>query len=99
MLLISNAENSTFLRFKYYTENIALGKVASQSSTCYGGAAGRAVDGNDHTNYYSNSCSHTCDVAPDWWRVDFGVSALVHSVKITNRGKATIYQDKVTLIT
>ncbi|XP_065055107.1 uncharacterized protein LOC135683702 [Rhopilema esculentum] len=73
-------------------ENIASGKVASQSSTCYEGAASRAVDGNDQTNYDLFSCSHTCSIAPDWWRVDFGGSAFVHSVKITNRGDCCGYR-------
>eukprot|EP00795_Rhopilema_esculentum_P015078 gene15078-6245_t len=76
-------------------ENIASGKVASQSSTCYEGAASRAVDGNDQTNYDLFSCSHTCSIAPDWWRVDFGGSAFVHSVKITNRVSkgTTLYRE------
>ncbi|XP_065054722.1 fucolectin-4-like [Rhopilema esculentum] len=68
-------------------ENIALGKDASQSTSRLDGIASNAVDGIDTTNYNAGSCTHTLDIAPDWWRVDFGKNAVVHSVKITNRGE------------
>ncbi|XP_065055022.1 uncharacterized protein LOC135683639 [Rhopilema esculentum] len=67
-------------------ENIAFGRTASQSSTYSDGIANIAVDGNDATNYKAGSCSHTSNTFPHWWRVDFGKTAVVHSVKITNRG-------------
>ncbi|XP_065054823.1 uncharacterized protein LOC135683490 [Rhopilema esculentum] len=67
-------------------ENIALGRNASQSSTWLEGIASKAVDGNDTRNYNAGSCSHTSNTVPLWWRVDFGKTAVVHSVKVTNRG-------------
>ena len=67
--------------------NIALGKSAKQSTTIGGRGASRAVDGNTATSYYSGSCTHTDPFSSGWWRVDFGKTARVYSVKITNRSK------------
>ena len=62
-----------------------MGKAALQSTMCASGYAARAVDGNTASSYPSASCTHTC--SSGWWRVDFGKTARVHSVRITNRGK------------
>ena len=40
-------------------QNVALKKKASQSSTDFGGAAARAVDGNTDGSYSSNTQTHT----------------------------------------
>ncbi|XP_065051586.1 uncharacterized protein LOC135681186 isoform X2 [Rhopilema esculentum] len=66
--------------------NIALGKATAQTSTCSYGYSPRAVDGDTRTSWIYDSCTHTCEGTSNWWRVDFGKSSLVHSVKITNRG-------------
>ena len=69
------------------TENIALGKSTSQSTTCHDGLSSRAVDGNSSTTFADQSCTHSCSDEPgDWWMVDFGATANVHFIKITNRG-------------
>ena len=74
---------------KYFHKgNIALGKTTAQTSTCSGGYSPRAVNGDTRTNWIYGSCTHTCGGTSNWWRVDFGKSSLVHSVKITNRGQA-----------
>jgi len=52
---------------------------ASQSSTCHGGGANRAIDGNTNGNYYSNSVQHTCNEAQAWFQVDLGAN-LVHTI-------------------
>ena len=68
--------------------NIALRKPTSEGPGSWGTPCpGCAVDGNTNTNLFAGSCSHThcCSVLP-WWRVDFGKTAFVYSMKITNRG-------------
>ena len=69
-----------------FSANIALGKSTAQSSTVNYAYASRAVDGNTATSWGSGSCTHT-NSESGWWRVDFGKTARVHSVRITNRGK------------
>ena len=66
--------------------NIALRKPAIQSTTGYGGVAGRAVDGNSNPSYGGGSCTHTHRQKGAWWRVDLGRVWAVGKVKITNRG-------------
>eukprot|EP00547_Thalassionema_nitzschioides_P005356 CAMPEP_0194200236 /NCGR_PEP_ID=MMETSP0156-20130528/930_1 /TAXON_ID=33649 /ORGANISM="Thalassionema nitzschioides, Strain L26-B" /LENGTH=1934 /DNA_ID=CAMNT_0038925209 /DNA_START=189 /DNA_END=5989 /DNA_ORIENTATION=- len=48
--------------------------VASQSTTCHGGGANRAIDGNTNGNYYANSVTHTCPEMNPWWKVDLAPS-------------------------
>ena len=69
--------------------NLALGNLAtaSQSTTCFGGSATRAIDGNTNGNWYANSVQHTCLQANPWWRVDLGqnVQHIINHVKVFNR--------------
>ncbi|XP_035671477.1 uncharacterized protein LOC118412621 isoform X2 [Branchiostoma floridae] len=67
------------------TTNIALNKKTTQSSTRYGGAAGRAVDGDVSPRYAENSCTHTAKESNPWWQVDLGKSQCVDRVVVTNR--------------
>ena len=71
--------------FYFFSENVAVGKVAFQSSTRWGGAASRAVDGHAYTLYMWNSCTHTAPDAQPWWAVDLVNSMQVQRVEITNR--------------
>ena len=65
--------------------DLALNQSATQVSVAHGGAASRAVDGNNNTDWSSDSCMHT-DFADDpWWRVDLGASLPVATVVIVNR--------------
>merc|ERR1712021_294731 len=64
--------------------NISKGKVATQSSTCYGGVAARAVDGNTSGVWKHNSVSHTCKGAMNTWSVTVGPSVITKIV-IWNR--------------
>ena len=67
-------------------ENLARGKQARQSSTGYGGDAGRAVDGNTNGDYFgANSVSHTNNQPQDWWEVDLGAIYNIGLIKIWNR--------------
>ena len=56
--------------------NLALkenGAVATQSSTCYGGVASRAIDGNTNGYWNGGSVQHTCVTEESaWWMVDLG---------------------------
>ncbi|XP_072021422.1 scavenger receptor cysteine-rich domain-containing protein DMBT1-like [Amphiura filiformis] len=52
-------------------QDLALGKVAIQSSTATGSPASRAVDGITKTIDF-NSCSHTDITWEPWWQVDLG---------------------------
>lgn len=54
------------------TNNIALGKPATQSSTDYGGEAKRANDNNIDGNFNNNSVTHTAAQDDPWWEVDLG---------------------------
>ncbi|XP_078683129.1 uncharacterized protein LOC144917204 isoform X3 [Branchiostoma floridae x Branchiostoma belcheri] len=68
--------------------NVALGKAAFQTSTCCGGVASHAVDGNTDTDFYAGSCTATADspaeTDPSWW-VDLGQSYMIDRIVIFNR--------------
>ncbi|XP_078692283.1 fucolectin-like isoform X2 [Branchiostoma floridae x Branchiostoma belcheri] len=71
--------------------NIALGRPAFQSSVGWNGSAGRGVDGNTYSHYFtdqwvdSGSCLHTeFEHNPMWW-VDLGQSFPINRVVIFNR--------------
>ncbi|XP_070556510.1 uncharacterized protein [Ptychodera flava] len=63
--------------------NVALGKLASQSSSS--SAPKRAIDGNTNSNYYGYSCSMTYHNYQPWWRVDLGKLHCISEIVITNR--------------
>lgn len=67
------------------TTNIAQGKAASQSSTGWGGVAGRAVDGNTSGNYGNNSVTHTGTSGNEWWEVDLGSAQAIDQIAVWNR--------------
>jgi hypothetical protein len=65
--------------------NLALKRPARQSSTGYGGNAGRAVDGKRDGNYNAGSVSHTNNAPQEWWEVDLGGQKQIGRIKIFNR--------------
>lgn len=71
--------------------NLALGKVATQSSNYNnGGVASKAVDGNTFAEYnYQdqalNTVTHTESEFNPWWRVDLGSQSIVRQIKIYKR--------------
>ena len=89
-----------------FTENLALRKATTQSSTfnitadnVYG-VSGNAVDGNPDTNFLKGSCSLTKKGNPSWWQVDLGSDLVdVSEVHIVNRfSQYVITEDyKITL--
>ena len=69
-----------------FVVNLARGKPTKQSSICCGGSPGRAVDGNNNSQWSGGSCSHTNTQYGAWWRVDLGQPYPIDKVKLTNRG-------------
>ncbi len=67
------------------TRNLIAGSTASQSSTAFGGAAARAIDGILTGDFASNSVTHTGDEQYPWWGADFGSAAKVSTVEVYNR--------------
>ncbi|MBG6134373.1 alpha-L-fucosidase [Longispora fulva] len=68
--------------------NLAYGRPATQSTTAWGGDAGRAVDGNTNGSWGAGSITHTSDPATEanpWWQVDLGSSRPLGTVNIFNR--------------
>ncbi|UXX79802.1 discoidin domain-containing protein [Reichenbachiella carrageenanivorans] len=70
-------------------DNIALGKIATQSSTGWGGLASRAIDGSTDGNYNNGSVTHTTgnEVNP-WWEVDLGSEYSIGDINIYGRTDA-----------
>lgn len=67
-------------------ENAALRGKASLSTTAFGGAAERAIDGNTNGNYYeANSVFHTEEQDDPWWEVDLQAATPVDKVVLWNR--------------
>lgn len=70
----------------------------SQSSTCAGGDAGRAQDGNRNGNFFDGSVTHTCGSPDgDWWLTDFDLPVVVRRVSLYNRRDAA--QDRLSFAT
>jgi YVTN family beta-propeller protein len=70
---------------KVYGENLAEGKTATQSTTGYGGAPSRAVDGNTDGTYGNRSVTATTDQNEPWWQVDLGEQVSIGRIKLFNR--------------
>ena len=66
-------------------KNVALNKVAKQSTTDFEGAASRAVDGNTDGAYAKGSQTHTTSQNNPYWEVDLGQEYPIDSVVIWNR--------------
>ena len=68
------------------TENLALGRPATQSGTQQNGSASRAVDGNtDGMAFSNNSVSITNWQQHAWWQIDLGEVSTIEEIKIWNR--------------
>ncbi len=66
-------------------ENVALNARTSQSSTAFGGAAQRAVDGNTDGDYDRNTTTHTATEANPWWECELDEPQSVDRVVLWNR--------------
>ncbi len=66
--------------------NVARGGKASQSTTAYGGDAGKAIDGNTSGNYGDGGQTHTEEGTTNpWWQVDLGSEYPINAIVIWNR--------------
>ncbi|CAH1247884.1 Hypp8046 [Branchiostoma lanceolatum] len=65
--------------------NLALKRPAVQSTTGWGGAAAKGVDGNKDQNWSGGSCTHTTNGGNSWWRVDLGFVQAIGNVVVYNR--------------
>jgi hypothetical protein len=68
--------------------DLALDKMASQSSTVVEAVAGNAVDGETDGTFAHRSVTHTSLETHAWWQVDLGSVAPIHSIVIWNRTDA-----------
>ncbi|XP_047672625.1 fucolectin-like [Tachysurus fulvidraco] len=66
--------------------NLALGGIATQSSTYASNNAYYAIDNNKETNANIHPCTHTTFEPNPWWKVDLLVVYKISNVIITNRG-------------
>jgi len=60
-------------------------KVATQSSTDWGGVATRAIDGSTEGNYWSGSVTHTALESRPWWSVDLGYPQEISAIELFPR--------------
>ena len=68
--------------------NLALGRVATQSSTLPGypaAVAASAVDGNTDGNFFDGSVTATNLDSNPWWQVDLGAPFMVNTIVVWNR--------------
>ncbi len=68
--------------------SLAIGRIATQSSTLSGYAsaiANMATDGNTDGNFFNGSVSHTNSENNAWWQTDLGASADINAIVIWNR--------------
>ncbi len=66
--------------------NVALGGVATQSSTAYEGGAKLAIDGNTRGEYYADmSTTHTAQSDNPWWDIDLQTSHPLDRISLWNR--------------
>ena len=73
--------------------NVAPFGKASQKNTGYGGAAGRAIDGNKSGSYGDGGQTHTRENTPDpWWELDLGAEFPIESIAISNRTDDDFYK-------
>ena len=70
--------------------NLALGKVAEQSSTSFGGNPERAVDGNTSGVWRNRSVTHTSSTEQPWWQVRLGDEYVIGDIVIWNRTNCCI---------
>lgn len=67
------------------SQNIAGQGTVRQSSTAFGGAAERAIDGNTSGEYNDGSTTHTAKEQDPWWELDLGQQQPIDSVQLWNR--------------
>ncbi len=74
------------------TDNLALFKPASQSSTAHNGIPERAVDGNTSGNWGDDSITHTSSGVGQWWKVDLGTTESIGDIILFNRTNCCMHR-------
>ena len=59
--------------------------AASQSTTRFGGAASRAINGNTSGVYSQNSVTHTNTQSEPWWEMSLAEQSTINSMVLYNR--------------
>lgn len=72
-------------------KNIALGGIAKQSSTDFGGEVKRANDGNTDGVYTNNSVTHTAVEENPWIEIDLGKVSSIDLINIWPRSDNNLY--------
>jgi putative heme-binding domain-containing protein len=73
--------------------NVARGGKATQKNTAYGGAAGKAIDGNRSGSFGDGGHTHTqVNTRDPWWQVDLGTEVPIDSIVIWNRTDSDLGQ-------
>ncbi len=89
MLFIFNSSGvpseAKIIRVSGNAVNVAVGKASFQSSTAFGGAPSRAVDGNTNGLWSGGSVTHTDFNNQAWWQVDVGNFQWIEDIKLWNR--------------
>jgi len=67
------------------SQNVALHKYVTQSSTATGGEAYRAIDGNTSGIFSSGSVTLTASANQPWWQIDLGASASIGTINVWSR--------------
>ena len=66
-------------------KNIALDGKARQSSTAFGGKAGKGIDGNTSGVYREGSVTHTARENSPWWEVEWNTEMTMDQLVLWNR--------------
>ena len=65
---------------------MSMGATCSANSVDGNAVCNRAIDGNENTDFYRNSCFHSAvDDTNPWMRIDLGKTAQVDKITIVNR--------------
>jgi hypothetical protein len=72
-------------------KNVARGGTATQSSTDFGGAPERAIDGNEEGEFTAGSVSHTAVSESPWWEVDLGSEMEIDQVVVKPRTDGELF--------
>jgi len=85
-VVLSLAEVQVYGTVASTTANLALSGTASQSTTAFGGAASRAIDGNTSGVFSQGSVTHTNgNNTTAWWQVVLPQEATVGKITLFNR--------------
>lgn len=72
--------------------NLSRAATATQSSTGFGGVAGRAIDGNTDGRFEQGSVTHTMIENDPWFELDLGVAQSIDQIKIHSRTDGDLFR-------